>query len=170
MLLFVPLLLSGVLLTACSGGSSDMEEATPTGAEDRALAYSECMRENGLEEFPDPGDDGSLLVSEDTGIDPASAEFREAEEACKDLSPQGDGGPGGGQPADLAKAREWARCVRDHGVPDFPDPEIDGNAAVVDMTGVGTGGEDPTLDRALEECEGERPSGNLTMRQNGGGR
>jgi hypothetical protein len=170
MLPFVPLLLSGVLLTACSGGSSDTAEATPTGTEDRALAYSECMRENGLEEFPDPGDDGSLLISEDTGIDPASAEFREAEEACKDLSPQGDGGPGGGQPADMAKAREWAQCVRDHGVPDFPDPEIDGNTAVVDMTGVGTGGEDPTLDRALEDCEDERPSGNLTMRQNGGGR
>jgi hypothetical protein len=169
---FLPLLLSGVLLTACSGGSPESADpggASPTSANDRGLAFAKCMRENGVKKFPDPGNDGSQIIGKDSGIDPQSPEFKKAEEACKDVSPQGAGGSNGGKPADLAKARTWAKCVRDHGVADFPDPEKNGNALEVDMTGVGTGGEDPTLDKALEDCQDKRPSGNLRMTQNGGG-
>lgn len=165
MLPFVPLLLSGVLLTACSGGPSKANGASPTSAKDAALAFAKCMRGHGIKEFPDPGDDGSQMVGRDSGIDPTSAEFKSAMEACQDLKAQADGSKDG-KPADLAKARLWAQCIRENGVPKFRDPELDGNQAVVDMTGV-SDGEDPTLDKALEACQDKRPSGNLTMRQNG---
>jgi hypothetical protein len=167
----VPLLLSGVLLTACSGGSpnaADPGGASPTGAKDRGLAYAECMRENGVEKFPDPDGDGSQMIKKSSGIDPESPEFEKAMEACKDLSPQAEKSKDG-KPADLAKARVWAQCVRGHGVPEFPDPEIDGDTAVVDMTGV-PDHEGAPLDKALEVCQDKRPSGNLQMRSNGGGR
>ncbi|MFF0445966.1 hypothetical protein ACFYT4_06045 [Streptomyces sp. NPDC004609] len=168
----VPLLLSGVLLTACSGGSAEEKAggAKPSGAADRGVAFATCMRENGVAAFPDPADDGSLMVGKDSGVDPKSAEFKKAEEACKELSPQGGDGSDGGAPADLGKAREWAQCVRDNGVPKFPDPELKGDTLEVDMTGVGADGEDRTLDKALETCQDERPAGNLRMRHNGGGR
>ncbi|XVQ07108.1 hypothetical protein ACQP1W_31285 [Spirillospora sp. CA-255316] len=166
----VPLLLSGVLLTACSGGSSNEADpggASPTSAKDRGLAFAKCMRENGVAKFPDPGSDGSQIVGKSSGIDPKSPEFKKAMEACKDLSPQAEGQKDG-KPADLAKSRVWAKCIRDHGVPEFPDPEIDGNTAVVDMTGV-PNDEGAPLDKALEDCQDKRPSGNLQMRSNGGG-
>ncbi|MEV6109384.1 hypothetical protein AB0M28_32450 [Streptomyces sp. NPDC051940] len=168
----VPLLAAGVLLTGCSDPSSDPGSGGPsaTGERDRALAFAECMRKNGVEKFPDPGDDGGVMVGKDSGIDPESAEFKKAQEACQDLAPQGGGGdPKDGKPADLEKARTWAKCIRDNGVPDFPDPERDGNTLIVDMTGVGTGGEDPTLEAAMDTCKDKRPAGNIRMRQNGGG-
>lgn len=167
----VPLLLSGVLLTACSGGSSNAADpggASPTSAKDRGLAFAKCMRENGVEKFPDPGGDGrSQIFGKSSGIDPKSPEFKKAMEACKDLFPQAEG-PKDGKPADLAKARVWAQCIRDHGVPEFPDAEVDGNTAVVDMTGV-PDHEGAPLDKALEVCQDKRPSGNLQMRSNRGG-
>ncbi|WP_327710987.1 hypothetical protein OG912_22565 [Streptomyces sp. NBC_00464] len=165
----VPLLLLGVLMTACSGGSSgaaDSGGAKPTGSADRALAYAKCMRENGVTKFPDPKGDGSGVIGKDSGIDPESPTFKKAMEACKDLTPQG-AGPAGGKPIDAAKGRAWAECVRDNGVKDFPDPDSD--TGRVDMTGVGTGGEDPTLDKALETCADKKPAG-TSMTGNGGGR
>lgn len=165
----VPLLLSGVLLTACSGGSPAKESGGvgATGEKDRGLVFAKCMREHGVEKFPDPGEDGGQMIGKDSGIDPESPQFMKAQEACKDLMPQADKDKGG-KPADLSKARVWAKCVRENGVPRFPDPELDGNAAVVDVTGV-PDEEGGPLDKALETCEDKRPSGNLRMRANGGG-
>ncbi|HEY9330941.1 MAG TPA: hypothetical protein VIS09_22315 [Streptomyces sp.] len=169
MLPFVPLLLSGVLLTACSGGSPEGGSGGvgATGEKGRGLVFAKCMREHGVKKFPDPGDDGGQMIGKDSGIDPKSPKFMQAQEACKDLMPQAEKAEGG-KPADLAKAREWAKCVRENGVTKFPDPEIDGNTAVVDMTGV-PDEEGGPLDKALETCEDKRPSGNLQMRANGGG-
>jgi hypothetical protein len=166
------LLLVGVLLAACSGGSpgaADAGAATPTSEADRGLAFAECMRENGVDEFPDPDDDGGNFLGDDSGIDPESPEFMKATEACRDLVPPQDEGESGGEPADLEKATEWAQCIRDNGVPDFPDPVIDGNTTVVDTTGLEDGEADSQkMDEALEACEGKRPAGNLDRRQNGG--
>jgi hypothetical protein len=168
---FVPLLLTGVLLTGCSGDSSGAAspgDASPTDAKGRGLAFAKCMRESGVPTFPDPGNDGDQLLGKDSGVDPKSPEFMKAQEACKDLMPQGKEGEKGGKPADLAKARVWAQCVRDNGEPKFPDPQIDGDTAVVDTTGV-PDGEGAPLDKALEICQDKRPSGNLAMRRMGGG-
>ena len=58
-----------------------------------ALAHARCMRENGIENFPDPtiSEDGeaSLSIPKSSGIDPQSSEFKEAEEACADEMPEG---------------------------------------------------------------------------------
>jgi hypothetical protein len=58
-----------------------------------ALAHARCMRENGIENFPDPtiSEDGeaSLNITKRSGINPQSSEFKEAEEACADEMPEG---------------------------------------------------------------------------------
>ncbi|MEV0661374.1 hypothetical protein ACIBI3_06700 [Actinomadura luteofluorescens] len=169
----VPPLLAGALLTACSGGSGGSSAAGSGGAEptgaNRAVAFAKCMRENGVEKFPDPSG-GGAMISKDSGIDVESPEFKKAQEACKDLSPQNEAAKSG-RPADLAKARIWAECIRDNGVKEFPDPAIDGNTAVVDVSALNNGEADADrLDKALEACKSKRPSGNLAMRGNGGGR
>ncbi len=75
----------------------DMQETDPDDLES-LRAFTECMRENGID-MPDPAADGGLSVPE--GVDPQSAEFQAAMTTCQ---PELNGapirlnrGPGGGQ-------------------------------------------------------------------------
>lgn len=65
-------------LTASPASSSDPNEAL--------LAFAQCMRDNGVQEFPDPKDGGINLGG--TGVDVDSPAFKAAEKACESLLPQ----------------------------------------------------------------------------------
>ncbi|MFC7304346.1 hypothetical protein ACFQVC_09005 [Streptomyces monticola] len=177
----VPLLLTGTLLTACSGGSPQAADASgsggaggsdksaaPTGPQERGLAFAECMRKNGVDKFPDPAEGGGIRITPGSGVDPQSPEFQKAQEACKEFSPQGEGGPNGGKPLDPAKVAAWAECIRENGMPEFPDPEINGGAMEIDMSGVGMKGDDPAFRKAMEACKDKRPTGGVMMKGGGG--
>lgn len=93
-----------------------------TGNPQKALKLSECMRANGVPNFPDPNGQGAIQGS---GIDPNSREFQNAQQKCaKDLG----GGLGTPTPAQIAKqeaaALAYSKCMRSHGVSDFPDPQF----------------------------------------------
>ena len=53
-----------------------------------ALAHAQCMREHGLEKFPDPTFDenggAQIRIGPGTGLDPDDPDFQAAEEACRD--------------------------------------------------------------------------------------
>ena len=53
--------------------------------------FSECMREHGIENFPDPSADGGIMIESNPGdpnsIDPESQEFKDAQAACESLAP-----------------------------------------------------------------------------------
>ena len=52
-------------------------------------------------------------------------------------------------------ARAYAQCIRDNGVPDFPDPDADGR-----LRGVAhEQQDDPTFRAAMETCRGKLPGG-----------
>jgi hypothetical protein len=57
----------------------------------QALAYSRCMREHGVEGFPDPqfSEDGGaqLKIGPDNGVNPNSPSFKAAEKACQRVQP-----------------------------------------------------------------------------------
>jgi hypothetical protein len=57
--------------------------------------FSECMRDEGIEGFPDPSADGGLRIDSDMGFDPESDEFREAQEKCGESMPKPKGEDGG---------------------------------------------------------------------------
>lgn len=107
--------------TSAGGGSSS---ATAEGGQ--ALAFSECMRENGVPEFPDPTEGGIKITGEKGGaLDPESPAFQSAMQACESLAPEG--GPSGGQEGELeSQLLAFAECMRENGVPSFPDPEVSG--------------------------------------------
>jgi hypothetical protein len=89
-----------------SSGPAAEDSTTTTTTEPDLQAYSACMRDNGVPGFPDPGPDGLSLAG--TGLDPQSAEFQAAREACKDLMPpQGAGSGATGTPAESG----WQRVV-----------------------------------------------------------
>jgi hypothetical protein len=100
---------------------------TPTNQE-QAVKFADCMRKNGVSEFPDPDASGDLTIERvvnGTSLDTDSAAFKRALDACKDLEPAGF--TGAVRSAEQQKAAlEFAQCIRDNGVKDFPDPNIDG--------------------------------------------
>ena len=129
-------------LAGCGGGSSSSNggvahlgstvrssatagEGAPNPGSDSpeaaALAYANCMRSGGLPNFPDPSG-GGFRFHRGAGIDPSSPAFKAARTKCKKFLPPG---PGSGAPPSaqaLAKMLTVSRCMRSHGVPNFPDP------------------------------------------------
>jgi Pectinacetylesterase len=157
-------------------GDSTPADSAPAGTqpvdgEPGLLAFSQCMRDNGVAEFPNPGPDG--LIVDGLDIDPHSPRFKAAEEACQDLMPQGDpaapGGsgsagesdwenivPGGDcQCADGSEFSFWERRADPTRVVLF----LDGGGSCYDGTScafTGTGGENDYYDYSLST---ERPMG-----------
>ena len=54
--------LSSACLLAAALVASAANAQTPAGRDDAALAYAQCMRDNGYSEFPDPTPDGDLRI------------------------------------------------------------------------------------------------------------
>jgi hypothetical protein len=137
------------LLTAC--GSSSSGETAP--AADQARRYAQCIRDNGVPDFPDPDAQGNFRgASHELQGDP---KFQAALRACRDLAPGGTHEQNRGSPAFVAQARKFAQCIRDNGVPDFPDPGPDGTfrGASHELQG------DPKFQAALQTCQSKLPGG-----------
>jgi|GEM_PF-604426 len=115
-----------VASTAVPGaGSSGGSNATNR---DQALKFAQCMRANGVREFPDPDASGNLTIDQianGSSLDTSSAAFQRAISACKDLEPPGFTGSKR-SPEQQKAALKFAQCIRDNGVKDFPDPAPDG--------------------------------------------
>lgn len=136
--LIAVLLLGCATLAAC--GSVGQPAGTGTGAANatangktRDVAFSDCMRAHGVTNFPDPTSNGLQVP---TGINRQSPVFRSAQQACKKYLPNG-GAPPATSPAERTAALTFARCMRTHGVSDFPDPALTppGNAPSVLVLG-----------------------------------
>jgi hypothetical protein len=120
-----------------SGGSGDDSNvatapagtgSTTTSAHGKAVRFAECMRDNGVSAFPDPDASGRLTVDgvvNGSSIDPEGGAWKQAIAACKHLQPPGFSGSKA-TPTQMGARLEFAQCVRDHGVKDFPDPTKDG--------------------------------------------
>ncbi|WP_146059073.1 hypothetical protein [Actinomadura rubteroloni] len=92
------------------------------------MAFAQCMRHNGVPNFPEPKGDAPIAVRATDRIDVRSAAFRKAQKACSPLLPGGSG-PQASKAARTA-AQKYARCMREHGVKDFPDPMGDGGLVI----------------------------------------
>jgi hypothetical protein len=118
----VSALAAAACLVAVSACGSDREQNGATVQSAAALELARCMRANGVPNFPDPGpgDSGFKLNSE---VNPQSPSFRAAQQACKRYLPSFPA-PGTMSASQRAKALNFARCMRTHGEPDFPDPSV----------------------------------------------
>lgn len=170
-------LMSGLLLTACGGGSSDTASGSgsggagsaPTSAADRGLAFAKCMRAHGVPKFPDPGQGGNVIIG-GGDVDPKSPEFQKARQACRSLSPEGLGGGAAGGSIDPAKAAAWAQCIRAHGEPKFEDPQINGHVMQIDLGASGIDPRSGTFHAAMSACQGKMPPGANFQITDGGSR
>jgi hypothetical protein len=152
------------LISAGCGSDASSETGTATSAtsagtassaREKGLKFAECMRDNGVAEFPDPDASGELTIDgvvNGSSLDPNSAVFRNAISACKDLEPAGFTGHKRSD-QEQEGALKFAQCVRENGVKDFPDP-VKG-APLVDTNRIpssATSGGMTILNAAMHTC------------------
>ena len=103
---------SGSTGTASTGGDTNLT------ARDKAVKFTECMRGNGVSDFPDPNASGEFPSF---GISVSPAAWEKALGACKELQPPGSLSAKLST-KQLSTALNFAQCMRENGVKDFPDP------------------------------------------------
>jgi hypothetical protein len=115
-----------LLAAACSGPSSTSSGGSSTtggSATSHAIAYARCVRSHGVPDFPDPNSAGQFNKTTMDQLSASNSQYQTATQACAHLLPNN-----GGAPTAAAVRQEWtgmasfARCMRSHGVPVWPDP------------------------------------------------
>ena len=134
-MLYLTAALTALTVAAC--GSSVTGGTGTTGSPSNGnafLAFAKCMRGSGVPNYPDPGgangggirlavNPGSGQTLTVNGVTVSAPAFRSAMNHCQSKLPSGGHGPSAAQVARLRRqALAMARCMRAHGVPNFPDP------------------------------------------------
>jgi hypothetical protein len=110
------------VLPAACGSSSSNRSGSASLSISPAVKYADCMRSHGVPNFPDPGTRSASHLPQQINQSPPAIES--AQNACAKYgyssgdSAAFDASWESGIPA-LVKL---ARCMRAHGVPNFPDP------------------------------------------------
>lgn len=137
---------------ATAGGGAD--PAVSAGAasmtdEERQLKFTQCMRDNGVDlPDPEPGSEGKVRIAVGPDVDPQKVQA--AMETCRSYLPNG-GKRGKLDPEQVEKMRELATCMRENGVPEFPDPDPDGGINIVAEGGIKR--DNAAFKAALEKCQ-----------------
>jgi hypothetical protein len=169
----ITLLAAALGLAAC-GSSSPSATTAASGAaaakQASGLAFARCIRAHGVPNFPDPTGNGQGGIeikqsarsgsgpsTEVNGVSVNGPAFRSAMQACRSYLPNG-GHPTPAQTAQLkAKALAMSRCMRSHGVPNFPDPQFqtgpDGGFGIR-LGGPGIDRSSPAFQAAQKTCGG----------------
>jgi hypothetical protein len=143
-------------VASAGGASSAAPGASPSASKDNyeaMLEFTECMRGEGIEmDDPQPGGGVQLRLR---GGDPAKTEAAMAK--CRHLMPNG-GEMRQADPERIEKARQYSKCMRDNGVPKFPDPDPEtGGIMMRGGPDSGLDPNDPTFQAAQKTCEKLRP-------------
>ena len=123
---------AALLLVAagCGGGkgSSTGTTTTPTGA----FAFASCMRAHGVPDWPYPDSSGHFDKTRLRALGYSQARMQALERPCAGLLPST--GVGSQTPQQrqtrLADERSFARCMRGHGIANFPDPTVQAGLTV----------------------------------------
>ncbi len=129
------LLVAVALLTgACAGSSTPSGQSSSSSSRSaRMLAFSRCMRSHGVPQFPAPNPgpnppDFKLPPPASQGYGGVSgSQIWSAVRTCHHLLPPGSSAwyPRAEIPRVLCELREFARCMRSHGISHWPDPSFD---------------------------------------------
>jgi len=143
-----------LLAAACSHGKSTHSvDSNADGSTNSpsALAFSACMRSNGVPNYPDADTSGQLPKTSAELLGVSTSRYDAAQRDCRHLLPTGGslhqreeqcieyGGPC--PPALLQEMltadRKFAQCMRSHGWPNFPDPTPQSDGPVFNITAAG---------------------------------
>jgi hypothetical protein len=172
------LVIAAALVAAC--GSGPASSSAPQGASGSPaasgssasstyrsdLAYAACIRSHGVPNYPDPKPNGAFDVT----TNPNDPLLRAAQRDCASLLPAGQQQETAGHftPQQVAQLLTYAKCMRSHGIVNFPDPTSKGLGAMngIDMNS-------PQFQSASRTCQKLMPAiggnGNGPVTAPGGG-
>jgi hypothetical protein len=140
----------------CSDDSSEGNGSNANADFENAVKFSDCMRDNGVSGFPDPDASGQLTIDgvlNGSSIDANTPAWKQAIATCKGLKPPGFTGDEEVTASEQEARLEFAQCIRDNGVEDFPDPAPD--EPMVDTRRIPTAATEDgmtILNAAMETC------------------
>ncbi|GII65056.1 hypothetical protein Skr01_51410 [Sphaerisporangium krabiense] len=162
----LPLL--AVLLAGCASSPQNAQSTpstpSPTGTGQFLSGYRElarCLRGHGMPDFPDP------VVDPRTGevtLPPGTRKPTEAAmNACRSIADRlpAKGGGRSVSAAEMDQLKKLARCIRDNGLREWPDPDPDGAFPLpARLTAHGKAG----FRRQFEACRQYLPQRGFTVR------
>lgn len=147
-----------VALAGCGGNGSTGTSGGGSGAQTQRILnnYGRCVRAHGFPDFPDP----RINTNGELTLGAAQPQVKQAalqtESACgsilRQLPPRAGQQSGPLTPAQLAQARLFSACMRQHGLPDWPDPRPDGSFPLSTTPYANTGKSGPVL-AGVEACK-----------------
>ncbi|MFD0689299.1 hypothetical protein [Actinomadura fibrosa] len=154
-----------------AGGKSTAKAASD---QQKMRQFAQCMREHGVD-MEDPDTDGKITIKSSAkpgqagkGPQGPPKEVQDAQKACRHLMPNG-GKPPKMSAQDLAKARAHSKCMRDHGITDFPDPSPDGGIQIKAGNGSDLDPQNQRFKDADKACQKYAPDGGKGTKRSGGG-
>jgi len=167
--------LAAVTTIAACGSSSPDSSGSPTASKPAAalsssaasssnsasstLAFSKCMRANGVPTFPDLSSSGIRIEGTGqtisvNGVSVNAPAFLTARQKCERYMPHQQASPAQSAQQTQAGLR-FARCMRSHGVPNFPDPKAitrTGGSQEVYLPGINP--QSPAFQSGAKACGG----------------
>jgi hypothetical protein len=153
------LVAAGSVLAACGAGSASGDTFIG-GTYQQAVAYTDCMRSHGVPNFPDPDSQGNYNNNQIEAVGTGTAE-RNAFSQCRSLLPNEGTGLSVTElqtmmEQNLQHALKAALCMRQHGIPGFPEPTplSTGSGVNWPLLPAGIDQNSPQYTKAFRKCSG----------------
>lgn len=151
--------LTAALLVGCGSANTSATINPPNGAAGvspaqmmrDAARFSACMRSHGVAGFPDPTQGRAFKLALAPGGAHAPA-FASAQSACQHLLPPPPAESAADDHAHVVAGLAFARCMRTHGFPSFPDPSSTGQLSHAMLAAAGIDIHQPAARRAADTC------------------
>ena len=123
------------------------------------LAYSRCMRAHGVLRFPDPDSGGVIPKVGLAQLDVSTTVYQAAQKTCEHLLPSSAQSSQAWDQQMLNALWKFARCVRSHGVPNWPDPLAESDPGQPGTPGFprqlppGLNTSSPVVKSAMHKCQ-----------------
>jgi hypothetical protein len=153
-------IVAAVVLAACGSNSASSSSSSSSGghvtyaqAQQDATRFAVCMRSHGVPNFPDATSPREFKESFSSSAAQSPA-FESAATACRHVLPSG------GPPSQSAAQSQahtvallaFARCLRSHGFPSFPDPTTSGQVTHEMLANAGISLHQPAVLQAADAC------------------
>jgi hypothetical protein len=150
---------AAAVIAACGSNSPSSASSSSSGghltyaqAQQAAVNFAGCIRSHGVPSFPDPTSPPEFKSS--LASNQQSPAFQSAQTACRHLLP--GGGPPSHSPApshtQTVALLAFARCLRSHGFPNFPDPTSSGQVTHEMLANAGINLHQPAFQQAADDC------------------
>lgn len=145
-------------MAALLAGCARMPGATTGGTNRNGVAYAACMRSHGVPDFPDAKHGGFNVstsprstVANGVALKETQSQITTANQTCNHyLGTPANAGPASPQRQQAALA--FAQCMRSHGFPHFPDPQVTANSFRIRVP-PGINANSPPFQAALQTCQ-----------------